>query len=350
VRSGANGPDRSANGAGDPADGASPSASGAGDPANGASPSANGAGRSTSGAGRPTNGERRREELADFLRRRRENITPEDVGLPTGGRRRTPGLRREEVAQLAGVGTTWYTWLEQGRDVRASVDVLEALSRALRLDPAERSHLILLGRGEQAPRCKAPAEEVSATMRRLIEGLGPGPAFILGRRWDYLAWNRATERVFGWEPGAHPLSRNHVWLSFMDPTRRKLMTDWAASARLQVAKFRADSAKNMDDPAFEELIAALDASSPEFRKLWKRHEVAGSGEGRKELVHPVVGRMVFEHAVFRHEAADQRLVLYTPVCKHDTPAKMARLLDEDSDDFERAGEGEGAGEAALAPA
>jgi transcriptional regulator with XRE-family HTH domain len=275
------------------------------------------------------NGVRRREELADFLRRRRENITPEDVGLPNGGRRRTPGLRREEVAQLAGVGTTWYTWLEQGRDVRASLEVLQAVSRALRLTPAERSHLILLGRGEPARPCKAPAEDVSPTLRGLVESLGPGPAFILGRRWDYLAWNRATECVFGWEPGPEALSRNHVWLSFMDPARRKLMNEWEASARLLVAKFRADSAKNIDDPAFEELISALDSSSPEFRKLWKRHEVAGTGEGRKELIHPTVGPMVFNHAVFRHEAVDQRLVLYTPVSQLDTPAKLARLLEDE---------------------
>src|SRR6059058_1643910 len=140
---------------------------------------------------------RRREELADFLRRRRANIRPADVGLPAGGRRRTPGLRREEVAQLAGVGATWYTWLEQGRDVRASFEVLEAISRALRLTPAERTHLIRLGRGEEAPPGKPPAERVSPTLRRLIENLGPSPAFVLGRRWDYLAWNRAACAVFG---------------------------------------------------------------------------------------------------------------------------------------------------------
>src|SRR5215471_9018122 len=119
--------------------------------------------------------ERRREELADFLRHRREALKPEDLGLPNGGRRRTPGLRREEVAQLAGVGATWYTWLEQGRDVRASLDVLEALARALQLSQAERTHLILLGRGEQAPPCTNPSERVSPTLRRLIENLGPNP-------------------------------------------------------------------------------------------------------------------------------------------------------------------------------
>src|SRR6516162_6675647 len=126
-------------------------------------------------------GERRREELADFLRHRREALKPEDLGLPNGGRRRTPGLRREEVAMLAGVGATWYTWLEQGRDVRASLDVLEAIARALRLTPAERTHLILLGRGAEPPPCKTPAERRSPALRRLIENLGPSPALILGR-------------------------------------------------------------------------------------------------------------------------------------------------------------------------
>ena len=119
--------------------------------------------------------------------------------------------------------------------------------------------------------------------------MGPGPAYLLGRRWDYLAWNRSFERVFGWEPGAEPLSRNHVWLWFMDPCWRTLCSgDWAASARLLVAKFRADSARNIGDPAFEELISALNSSSPEFRKLWKRHEVAGSGDGTQGA-HPPQG-------------------------------------------------------------
>jgi transcriptional regulator with XRE-family HTH domain len=273
------------------------------------------------------NGDRRRDELADFLRNRRATIQPDDVGLPTGGRRRTPGLRREEVAQLAGVGTTWYTWLEQGRDVRASLDVLESIAKALRLTPAERSHLIQLGRGEQAPPLCAPAEKVSPTVKRLIENLGPNPAYLLGRRWDILAWNRAYAAVFG-DPTEVPKPfRNSVWLTFMDPARRLLYTDWNKGARLMVARFRADSARHIGDPAFEQLIAALEEGSPEFRDWWKRHEVAGSGQGRKVLNHPVVGRLVCEHAVFRpDEAPEQRLALFSPLPDEDTPAKVARLL------------------------
>jgi transcriptional regulator with XRE-family HTH domain len=274
------------------------------------------------------NGGRRRAELADFLRRRRESIRPEAVGLPGGGRRRTPGLRREEVAQLAGVGATWYTWLEQGRDVRASLDVLDAISRALRLTPAERGHLILLGRGEEAaPACKGPAERVSPTLRRLIENLGPSPAYVLGRRWDYLAWNRAACAVFGDFATVPKAQRNHLWMMFMDPLRREMLTDWDRGTRLAAAKFRADSAAHIGDPSFEELIDALRQASPEFCKAWKRHEVARSGEGRKTLSHPVAGTLVFEHAVFNPaEAPEQRLILYTPVPEEDTPAKLSRLI------------------------
>jgi transcriptional regulator with XRE-family HTH domain len=255
-------------------------------------------------------------------------MRPEAVGLPGGGRRRTPGLRREEVALLAGVGTTWYTWLEQGRDVRASLDVLEAIARALRLTPAERGHLILLGRGEQvAPTCKAPSERVSSSLRRLIENLGASPAFVLGRRWDYLAWNRAACALFGDFESVPKPQRNHLWMQFMDPARREMFTDWERGIRLAVAKFRADSARHLGDPSFEELIEALQQASPEFCKAWKRHEVARSGEGRKELVHPVAGALVFEHAVFNPlQAPEQRLILYTPLPERDTPAKLAELM------------------------
>jgi len=278
---------------------------------------------------RARSGALRRDELADFLRKRRAALRPEDVGLPSGGRRRTPGLRREEVAHLAGVGATWYTWLEQGRDVRASLGVLEALAKALQLTQAERTHLVLLGRGEEPPPCKSPAERVSPTLRRLIENLGPNPAFILGRRWDYLAWNDAAVALFG-DLGKLPReARNHAWLTFTDPARREMFTDWERSSRLMVAKFRADTARNLGDPRFEQLVQALLKRSPEFCRGWKRHEVSRGGEGRRELRHPLAGMLAFSHAVFHPtEAGEQRLILYSPLPDHDTPAKLARLLDE----------------------
>ena len=198
--------------------------------------------------------------------------------------------------------------------------MFEAISRALRLSTAERTHLILLGRGEEAPPCKTPAERVSGSVRRLIENLGPAPALLLGRRWDYLAWNRAACAVFGDLDRIPRGARNHLWLIFMDPARREMFSDWERGARLAVAKFRADSARHIGDPSFEELIQALRQSSPEFCRAWKRHEVARSGEGRKEIHHPDAGLLVFEHAVFHPaEAPEQRLILYTPVAEHDTP-------------------------------
>jgi transcriptional regulator with XRE-family HTH domain len=273
-------------------------------------------------------GARRRAELADFLRNRRASLKPEDVGLPNGGRRRTPGLRREEVAQLASMGATWYTWLEQGRDVRASLDVLEALARALRLNQAERTHLVLLGRGEEAPPCKPPAERVSPSLRRLICDLGPNPALILGRRWDYLAWNDAAVALLGDFAAIPRASRNHLWLTFTDPARREMFTDWKRSSRVLVAKFRADSARNLGDPEFESLIGALRKTSPEFSRAWELHEVSQSGEGRKDLRHPTAGTLSFSHAVFHPaECTEQRLVLYSPLPDNDTPAKLARLIE-----------------------
>ena len=258
--------------------------------------------------------ERRRDELADFLRKRRAQLKPEDVGLPAGGRRRTPGLRREEVAHLAGVGTTWYTWLEQGRDVRASLDVLEAIARALRLTPAERTHLVLLGRGEEPPPCKSD-ERVSATVRRLIANLGPNPAYVMGRRWDYLAWNPAACAILGDLDEVPRAARNHLWMHFMDPVRRERFPDWERNSRLIVAKFRADHAHHIGDPTFEQLVTTLLKSSPEFCKLWGKHEVAQAGSGRRTIHHPIVGTMVFEHAVFHpQDTPEQRMSSPTRRC------------------------------------
>ena len=183
--------------------------------------------------------ELRRHELARFLRSRRERITPEQVGLPIVGRRRTPGLRREEVALLAGVGTTWYTWLEQGRDVRASLEVLEAVARALRLTPAERAHVILLGRGEHAPPCKAPAEEVSPTLRRLVANLGPGPAYLLSRTNDVLAASPEALNLFAGLADWPERQRNTIRYLFLHPTARDLFVFWERAARSSLAKLRA---------------------------------------------------------------------------------------------------------------
>lgn len=274
-------------------------------------------------------GARRRAHLAEFLRLRREALSPEEVGLPGGGRRRTPGLRREEVAQLSGVGATWYTWLEQGRDVRASRSVLEAIADALQMTPAERSHLIVLGRGEEIARGRSPREQASAQLVRLVENLGSSPACIIGRRWDFLAWNAAYGAVFE-DPERLPESRrNLIWATFNVPSRRTLFTDWTQGARQAVARFRADSARYVGDPDFEELIEASMDSSAEFSRWWKRHEVVRSGGGEKLLMHARAGEMLFDHAVFKlEESPEQRLLLYTPLRETGTEEKVRRLLSQ----------------------
>jgi PAS domain-containing protein len=224
------------------------------------------------------------------------------------------------------VGTTWYTWLEQARDVRASLEVLEAISRALRLTPVERTHLVLLGRGEVPPPCKSD-ERISPTVKRLVENLGANPAFVIGRRWDYLAWNPAACAILGDFDDVPRAARNHLWMHFMDPARRAMLPDWSRSARLMAAKFRADHGRHIGDPSFDELVSSLRKSSPEFCKLWGKHEVTQSGPGRKVIHHPVVGPLVFEHAVFTpQEAPEQRMILYSPLPEDDTPAKLATLL------------------------
>ena len=211
--------------------------------------------------------------------------------------------------------------------MRASLGVFEALARALKLTPAERAHLVTLGRGEQAPPPPPEREHVSPTLRRLIANLGASPAYLLGRRWDLLVWNDAYVAVFGDPLQFPPGKRNHVWLTFMDPGRREMLPDWEQGARRLLARFRADYASHVGDPTFEKLVDALNEGSTDFRRWWPRHEVLGSGEGRKTIVHRTEGRLIFEHAMFRHgENPEQRLLLYTPLPDEDTPAKMRRLL------------------------
>lgn len=269
----------------------------------------------------------RRREFAAFLRTRRERLTPASVGLPSGLRRRTPGLRREEVALLAGVGATWYTWLEQGRDVRPSAEVLSALAGALRLDGAERQHLFVLNdRPPPTPRATGP-EVVSETLLRMLTSMTTQPAYVMGRRWDILAWNRAAVRVFGDYATREGDARNIMHMLFADPAHRRLLLDWEALAPAVLAMFRVDSARYAGDPDFERLIALLSRVSPEFRTWWARHDVQQPLSGHKRILHPTGGRMDFEYASL--DVSDQpgmKLVIYTPLQQNRTAEKLVALL------------------------
>src|SRR5262249_35226636 len=248
-----------------------------------------------------------RAQLADFLRSRRARLSPADVGLPPGRRRRTPGLRREEVAGLAGVGVTWYTWLEQGREVRPSVQVLDAVAAALRLSTAERRYLYGLARNEEPPLEPGRAEVVPPSVQRVIDGM-PWPAHVRGRRFDMLAWNRGVEALVGDVPTYLGGTRNIVLNMFTNPATRTLYERWPDVAQGLLAACRESAGRHLGDPWFDELIGTLTERSAEFRAWWPRHDVRGLEAGRKALVHPIAGRLVFEHVSFLvAEAPDLRL-------------------------------------------
>jgi transcriptional regulator with XRE-family HTH domain len=269
----------------------------------------------------------RRRQSGEFLRSRRERLMPSDVGLPDGFRRRTPGLRREEVALLAGVGATWYTWLEQGRDVRPSSEVLSALADALRLDAAERRHLYILNdRPPPEPRPTGP-EQVEQPLLRMLDSLTSQPAYVLGRRWDVLAWNRAAELLFGDYGKLEGDARNIMHIVFANKAHRRLLVDWDEVAATSLAMFRSDSARYAGDGDFERLIGTLKRVSPEFRTLWPRQDVLRALGSHKRIKHPVAGRMTFEYTSFAVMGqADMKLVVYTPLDADRTAEKLDALL------------------------
>ncbi len=225
---------------------------------------------------------------------------------------------------LAGVGTTWYTWLEQGRDVRPSLEALTALAAALRLDPTERRHLFVL-HDRPAPDWSTEAETIDEPLRRMLDSLTGQPAFVLGRRWDILAWNKAANAVYGPYERLQGDERNALHLVFADPDHRKLLLDWEAVARNSLAMFRADSARYVGDPAFDRLIARLIQLSPEFACWWPAREVARPLTGHKRIQHPRGGRMLFEFSSFGiGDSSEMKLIVFTPL--DGTTAKLEKLL------------------------
>ncbi|MER0850218.1 helix-turn-helix transcriptional regulator [Pseudomonas aeruginosa] len=254
------------------------------------------------------NMERTRKELSEFLRSRRERLSPIDAGLPAGGRRRTPGLRREEVAALAGVGLTWYTWLEQGRDIGVSATFLDNLARVLKLDAAERRHLFLLAHE------RPPAEPgktwcvLPPLVRRLMHDL-PHPAFVLNLRWDVLGFNASADQLFGFSTHV-PERRNLLWLLFTDPLLHKRVDAWDEQAPLMLSSFRRDFARATQEADIHELVDELERVSPEFKGWWRTHDVHAPCDGVRKLV--IDGQAEpFEHTSLTvDEDRHLRLVVY----------------------------------------
>jgi len=255
----------------------------------------------------------RRGELGTFLRSRRARITPDEVGLPRTGRRRTPGLRREELAFLAGISATWYTYLEQDRDVRPSAQVLSALAVALRLTDAEREHLFSLA-GSSGPEAVDAGELLVAHVAPVPLLLQPNPAYITGAGYDVLAWNPAAAELFTsltTPAGPEGVRPNLARWMFTDPASKQVLLDWEDVARDLLARLRTAAVRHRGDPRFTRLVEDLHAASPQVRAWWPRYDIRSSHSGTKRLRHPRRGKLTLTHASFAvADAPEQTLVVY----------------------------------------
>ncbi|WP_327428561.1 MULTISPECIES: helix-turn-helix transcriptional regulator [unclassified Streptomyces] len=266
------------------------------------------------GTAAPRGSEIRRHELAAFLRNRRERIPPEQVGLPRGRRRRTPGLRREEVAQLSAVGVTWYTWLEQARDIQVSEQVLDALARTLLLDSSERDHLFrLAGAVDPTPAAKCPT--LTPALRQMLTQLEPVPACIQNSRYDILAYNRTYARLMMSDLNSvPPEDRNCIFLAYTNAEWRKSIVFLDETMRLMAARLRASMAGHLGEPAWKMLVKRLKTESAEFREIWDRYEVVGARSKTKQFVNPYVGLITVDHTdLWLAPDMGARMVTYAPM-------------------------------------
>jgi len=269
--------------------------------------------------------ERNRHDLSAFLRQRRAQLAPEQFGLSPGAHRRTQGLRREEVAALAGVGLTWYTWFEQGRDIKVSAAFLDNVARALLLNPSERSYLYFLAGQPLATRLPGEgAFQPAPSLMRLMDGLELRPAYLKNLLWDVLYWNRAASFVFGDFDDIPPEDRNIAWLTFTDSRLRRTMADWEADAQRLVARIRADYVRSAGDARFRSLIDRLTETSADFRAMWEAQSVLESGAGVRLVNVERTGRVSFDYIICKIGEAEQlKLVIYA--AQPDSPEGAAFL-------------------------
>jgi len=267
-------------------------------------------GRST-----PSEDQARRGALAEFLRTRRESLQPEDIGIPRRGRRRVKGLRRHEVADAAAVSVTWYTWLEQGRDIHATPQVIEALARALQLDDSEHSYLCRLA-GVTPKAIQLGRQQVGDSLITLLDSLLPNPAQLMLPATDLIAWNRAYACLFVDPSTLATEERNAMWIQVMSAEVRRRLVNWEAETQLAASRFRAEAAKYPGDPQFRRIIDKLTDESDFFRRVWERHEVQRFEDQVKTIEHPEVG-------VIR-----ARLIKLRPI-DHPHLLLMVHMLDDD---------------------
>ncbi|MEV0218031.1 helix-turn-helix transcriptional regulator [Streptomyces sp. NPDC050704] len=281
----------------------------------------------------------RRAELSEFLRSRRARLKPEDVGLPDFGRhRRVPGLRREELAQLAGVSVAYYTRLEQGNGRNVSAEVLDAIARALRLTGAEHAHLTHLAKPKQhKKRPSTRPQQVRVALRELIDTFDSVPAYVVGRRSEILVWNRMAAAVFGDWAEMPAQERNWARMVFLKPEYRDLFVEWDQKAYDIVSFLRMDAGCHPDDPRLSALVGELSVKSEEFRRLWATHDVKEKNHGVKRLRHPLVGELNLSFESFRLLDDDEQSMVTYHAEPGSPSAEALRLLASWGRDATRAG-------------
>jgi transcriptional regulator with XRE-family HTH domain len=276
------------------------------------------------------NDENRRKELAHFLKTRREKILPSQVGITTTARRRTPGLRREEVAQLAGVSITWYTWLEQGREIRVSAQVIESISRVLLLDRQERNHLFLLANQILPVDFPEYQGTVSLTIQHVLDSLSYCPTIIVDQRFNVIAWNKAACAILGDFSKMNIRQRNVVWAMFTEERFKQLYVDWHLHAQSLVGNFRSTCGKYIEDPWLNQFVNELKMQSVEFDAFWSLHEIKNNNEVYKQLNHPIVGSLDFEVCNFEVlNSAALKMIVHTPLSTTNTADKMRLLIESE---------------------
>jgi len=277
-------------------------------------------------------GDRRRGELGDFLRTRRHHLARTDLGLPPAVRRTGTGLRREEIATLSGVSVTWYTWLEQGRDIHPSRQVLDALARTMLLSPAEHAYLLsLAGHAVPVPAPGRSADPAPPAVGHLLDALEGSPAFALGVDWSVTAWNRTYAALYPAVRTLDPQDRNLLVAVFTDPTVRDLLPDWATTSRRFLAQFRAEAGPRLHDPACAGVVDRLLRASEEFREGWESHDVEGFAS-RERVFRTPVGTLHFEHhRLSPCDHPDLHLVVYTAIRGTGTAGLVRELLAADTD-------------------
>ncbi|MGQ2966239.1 helix-turn-helix transcriptional regulator [Methylophilus sp.] len=258
----------------------------------------------------------RRQELAEFLQAMRQRGSPEAFGFPSGSRRRTQGLRREEVAQLAGISATWYTWIEQAREINVSPDALDRLATALKLSKTERSYLFDMADRRDPQAHQSEVDTAPETLVSILSQIQV-PAYIMGRTWDLLAWNQAAAALFtglldiAWPTGQHP---NLLRFVFANPLARQFVVNWEMRSRRLVAEFRADCRSRLEEPEVKQLVDELSSSSPEYDRFRKQHDVLERQGGQREFQHPQDGLIHFQQVTLRLVEQEQlKLVLLQPV-------------------------------------